>query len=361
MAKPKEKSLHFDGLDLVIEWPAGSVRTGKSKKTGKGWEMPMHAHYGRIKGTMSPDGEDLDFFMNPDPEPGSDVYVVHCMRPGGSTYDEDKIMLGYATKRSAVSAWKQHYAWDPSMFGGCSEFDPEHFRVIAFAARKSKCILGREETVDVLRASIPNSIKTPEEVAKVVSEDTKWQVRSRRTKKIAFDRTFANAEEANAFISQTAAPLMFEAAPSLPSKFQRMLMEGFFKGDLAGILLPEISLDEYVAKAKNAWVIAFFVRNEPNAVPPLVSFCKATPGILDVDASDSDTKAKTSVVYCEIEKDPGNYRMIRRLIKEIAIIAELNMDDLVFTTSLSPKKIPFSDDFLKMFIQKVSTKDKEAE
>ena len=360
MPKPKEKSLHFDGLDLVIEWPAGSVRTGKSKKTGKTWEMPMHAHYGRIQGTMSPDGEDLDFFMNPDPEAGSDVYVIHCMRPGGSTYDEDKIMLGYSTKRSAISAWKQHYAWDPSMYGGCSDFDPEHFRVIAFAARKSKCILGREETVDVLRASIPNSIKTPEEVAKVVSEDTQWQVRSRRTKKIAFERTFSSLDEANMFIEATAAPLMFEAAPIMEAKFQRMLMEGFFKGDLAGILLPEVSMDEYVAKAKDAWVLAFFVRNEPNAVPPLVSFCKATPGVLDVDASDSDTKPKTSVVYCEIKKDPAIYRMVRRLIKEIAIIAELNMDDIVFTTSMSPKKIPFSDDFLKAFIADVSkTHDEE--
>lgn len=354
MARPKEKALHFDGLDLVIEWPAGSVRTGKSKKSGKTWEMDMHAHYGRIKGTLSPDGEDLDFFMNPDPEAGSDVYVIHCMRPGGSLYDEDKIMLGYGSKRSAVSAWKQHYAWDPSMFGGVSEFDPEHFRVIAFAARKSKCILGREETVDLLRSSIPNNIKTPEEVAKVVSENTQWQVRSRRTKIVAFDRTFDTLTEAQTFIDATVAPAVFEAAPLMDPKFQRMLMEGFFKGDLAGILLPEISIDEYVAKAQDAFVLAFYVRNEPNAVPPLVSFCQSTPGVLDCDASDSDTKPKTSVIYCEIKKDAAIYSMVRRLIKEVAIIAELNMDDLVLTTSISQKKIPFSDDVLKMVIKKIA-------
>ncbi len=354
MARPKEKARHYDGLDLVIEWPAGSVRTGKSKKTGKQWEMPMHAHYGRIKGTMSPDGEDLDFFMNPDAEPNSKVYVIHCMRPGGSLYDEDKVMLGYATKRAAISGWKQHYSWDPSMFGGCSEFDPEHFRAIAFAARKSKCILGREETIDTIRTSIPNSIKTPEEVAKAVSEGTKWQVRSKRTKQVAFDRQFNSLTEATQFIDSTAAPSVFEAAPIMEDKFQRMLMEGFFKGDLAGILLPEISIDEYVAKAQDAFVLAFFVQNEPNAVPPLVSFCNSTPGVLDVDASDSDTKAKTSVIYCEIKKDPKNWRLVRTLIREIASIAELNISDLVFTTSITSKKVPFSNEFLKRYIEKIS-------
>lgn len=163
--------VEFGGLNITIEVPAGGVRRGKGKD-GKVWERKVKDSYGYFLNTNSPDGEHLDVWFKKKPKKNCMVYVVHQMTVDGSKYDEDKVMLGYASASEAEEAYKYNCVAPDKQFGGMSEFDLDHFKVMAFSARNSSAILAREETVEKMRkkGTLPRGIKSPVEVAKVVKE-----------------------------------------------------------------------------------------------------------------------------------------------------------------------------------------------
>jgi hypothetical protein len=97
----------FDGITCKIEFDPGDTRTGVNKKTGEKWSKTMKASYGYIPKTKGEDGEAVDIYLRKDPQPLSDAYVVHQIKEDGSP-DEDKVMLGYASKDEAISSYKQH-------------------------------------------------------------------------------------------------------------------------------------------------------------------------------------------------------------------------------------------------------------
>lgn len=167
-----DHTTEFNGMDLAIEVPAGAKRTG-SDRNGKKWESTVSANYGYIKGTNSPDGEPLDIWLRKTPKKNSSIYVVHQLTPDGLRYDEDKAMLGYASKDEATKAYKEHAYKPNEMFGGISEFSQEHFKIMAYSARKSKAILADEDMFEKLKEKdlIPRGIKSPLQVAKAVSEN----------------------------------------------------------------------------------------------------------------------------------------------------------------------------------------------
>jgi len=85
------------GLDISIENPAGSERSGKDKD-GKPWSVQMQHHYGYIKGTEGKDKDHLDVFLKDGVE-ASDmkskpVFVVDQINEDGS-FDEHKILAGF--------------------------------------------------------------------------------------------------------------------------------------------------------------------------------------------------------------------------------------------------------------------------
>ncbi|HAL72795.1 MAG TPA: hypothetical protein DCP71_13595, partial [Verrucomicrobiales bacterium] len=55
------------GLRLSIENPRGSIRSG-TDATGKAWSVTMPHHYGYFLGTEGKDGDQVDFFLGPNPD-----------------------------------------------------------------------------------------------------------------------------------------------------------------------------------------------------------------------------------------------------------------------------------------------------
>ncbi|HAA02680.1 MAG TPA: hypothetical protein DCE18_04835, partial [Syntrophobacteraceae bacterium] len=100
--------IQIQGMDVSIENPAGSIRSGTSPN-GQTWETTMQHHYGYIKGTLGKDKDHLDTFIGP--QHGSDqVFVVNQQNPDTGKFDEHKVMLGFDSEESARQAYLDNYA-----------------------------------------------------------------------------------------------------------------------------------------------------------------------------------------------------------------------------------------------------------
>jgi hypothetical protein len=102
----KKGHLSFHGLDISIENPEGSTRSGVSPE-GKAWETTLVGHYGDIERSKGADGDPIDVFIGPRPEL-SGVFVVDQRRPDGS-FDEHKIMLGFPNEDAARQGYLANY------------------------------------------------------------------------------------------------------------------------------------------------------------------------------------------------------------------------------------------------------------
>jgi hypothetical protein len=98
--KPKIK---FQGLDISIENPRGSMRSGVDPD-GKPWSTGMRHHYGYLRGTMGVDGDHFDVYVGPS-RAAQMVYVITTMNPPDFTEpDEQKAMPGFDTEEAAREA-----------------------------------------------------------------------------------------------------------------------------------------------------------------------------------------------------------------------------------------------------------------
>lgn len=102
------------GLDLSIENPAGSTRSGVDPG-GKPWSQEMRSHYGYIRGTKGKDKEHIDLFVRPGTPADYDgpVYVVNQKNAQGA-FDEHKAVVGVGTEAEAREAYLENYqpGWD---------------------------------------------------------------------------------------------------------------------------------------------------------------------------------------------------------------------------------------------------------
>lgn len=104
----RKRKLSWRGLTISIENEAGSVRRG-TDRDGKTWETRMRFPYGYFNRTEGVDGDQVDVFVGPDLEAPT-VYVVHQRKAGNwQRYDEDKVMIGFASEREAIAAFRAHY------------------------------------------------------------------------------------------------------------------------------------------------------------------------------------------------------------------------------------------------------------
>ena len=99
--------VNIHGLDISIENPKGSTRSGVSKE-GKTWETRMKHHYGYIKGTVGRDKDHIDTFVGKNPS-SENVFVVNQVNPGTGKFDEHKVMLGFDTEEEAKQAYQANY------------------------------------------------------------------------------------------------------------------------------------------------------------------------------------------------------------------------------------------------------------
>lgn len=166
-----KKHTSYDGLDLSIEIPKGSYRSGTNHQ-GVEWSQKMGCHYGYIKLTGAPDGDHLDCYLRAKPTKNAPIWVVHQLTPDGSAYDEDKVMLGFDSRSEATRAWREHAFRPTKMMGTVSEWNPEHFRAVVHACRNSRVIMAREASLDELhRKGVDlGGCKLPNVVLKRLSE-----------------------------------------------------------------------------------------------------------------------------------------------------------------------------------------------
>jgi len=98
------------GLDISIENPRGSVRSGTSPD-GKAWESILHSHYGYVRGTTGADGDHVDVFLKPDTQENwtGEVYIVDQVDPKTGAWDEHKVLIGYDSIDEARDAYHANY------------------------------------------------------------------------------------------------------------------------------------------------------------------------------------------------------------------------------------------------------------
>jgi len=115
------------GLDVSIENPAGSERSG-TDKSGKAWSQPMLDHYGYIKGTVGKDKDHLDVFINPENPESDTVYVVDQVDPGTGAFDEHKLLTGFDSKEAAKAAYLRNYEPGWKGLGAITGMPVEQFK-----------------------------------------------------------------------------------------------------------------------------------------------------------------------------------------------------------------------------------------
>jgi hypothetical protein len=94
------------GLNLAIEQPRNSYRTGIDKKTGGRWTTRLAAHYGYISGTKGADGDPVDVFIGFYPQ-SEYAWVINQYVDG--QWDEHKVCLCFPDGVYAQRAYLDSY------------------------------------------------------------------------------------------------------------------------------------------------------------------------------------------------------------------------------------------------------------
>lgn len=105
----REGPMTYQGIPLEVENPVGSTRYW-TDESGEQGETLMRDAYGFIRRTAGAgaDGEEVDVFVGPDPR-APRAFVVEQQDPHTGRWDEQKVMLGYATQDLAEAAYRAHY------------------------------------------------------------------------------------------------------------------------------------------------------------------------------------------------------------------------------------------------------------
>jgi hypothetical protein len=151
---------------------------------------------------------------------------------------------------------------------------------------------------------------------------------------------------------------IYEAVPVTndPTEY-RILTEGLVAGDLRRIILPQISVDEYLPGDNNSdnVVIAFFIKNVSAAVVPFRDFVMKCGGVLDTAYSDSDTQPDTSIVYVELARQI-KMSDISEMMDQVSLLTNLKVDDFTILFPSSTKRHPYSLDTLERYFNQRSNK-----
>ncbi|WP_454627811.1 PLxRFG domain-containing protein [Bradyrhizobium cenepequi] len=100
-------TVKWHGMDIAIENPKGSKRTGKDAG-GREWSVEMPDHYGYVKRTEGADGDAVDVYMGSNPK-SERVFVIDQQDFSGK-FDEHKAMLGYDSRADAMTAYDQAFS-----------------------------------------------------------------------------------------------------------------------------------------------------------------------------------------------------------------------------------------------------------
>ena len=170
--------IKVDGMDVTIEQPKGSVRRGKDAD-GKEWKSEMHNTYGYIRGTEGVDGDHIDIFLSDNPNAGS-VFVVDQVKNDGS-FDEHKVMYGFADMESAKQAYLSNYKEGWQGLGNITEVSKEDFRKwIDSSKRKTKPFA----EYSAYAKETPNAKDKPKDSNRLVSDERMEELKKRLREKL---------------------------------------------------------------------------------------------------------------------------------------------------------------------------------
>ena len=172
-----------------------------------------------------------------------------------------------------------------------------------------------------------------------------------------FSKNFGSAAETQTWIDRMGPVLAKEWKPIYwpdegeSPKIVRIINEGLVKKDLEDILLPRVSVDEYVPSEPNTdnIVLAFFIKGVPEAVLPFKNFCEKCNGVLEVDYGDSDTVVDTSVIYIEYDREKMDIDNIRDLMVQVSMLANIEESDFTLTFPHTTKKFPYDLGILQQY------------
>lgn len=103
----KKGHIKVAGLDISIENPRGSTRSGKDPD-GVEWSHEMSDHYGYINRTKGADNEHIDTYIGNNPD-SNQVFIVDQVDQESGNFDEHKVMLGFDSQEDAITAYKSNF------------------------------------------------------------------------------------------------------------------------------------------------------------------------------------------------------------------------------------------------------------
>ncbi|MFB2746861.1 PLxRFG domain-containing protein [Aeromonas veronii] len=122
----KKGHLKLQGLDIALENPKGSTRSG-TDKDGKAWQSTMAHDYGYIKRTLGADWDHVDVFIGDRPD-SETVYVVDQVDPKTGKFDEHKVMMGFADEQAAQTGYLANYEKGWKGLGSIKAMPVEEFK-----------------------------------------------------------------------------------------------------------------------------------------------------------------------------------------------------------------------------------------
>ena len=96
------------GMQVTIENPKGSARTGKDKD-GTAWSVKMPAHYGYLNRTLGRDNDHIDVYLG-EKLKSPTVYIVNQIDAKTGKFDEHKCMIGYESKSDALADYVKAFS-----------------------------------------------------------------------------------------------------------------------------------------------------------------------------------------------------------------------------------------------------------
>lgn len=124
----KKGKVQIQGMDISIENPAGSTRSG-TDEDGRKWQTKLRSHYGYFKRSEGADGEQLDVFLTPGAEVAESVYIVDQIDPKTGAFDEHKVVMGPKFEEGARMAYLSNYDKSGmSRLGAITEVSLDEFK-----------------------------------------------------------------------------------------------------------------------------------------------------------------------------------------------------------------------------------------
>lgn len=181
-----------------------------------------------------------------------------------------------------------------------------------------------------------------------------WVIEQKTNKGLLTERKFESREDALSHLGKLSEPLQeyYRVAHRSGDLWtDRILTEGLLKNDLDGILLPRISIDEYVPADPNTdnVVMAFFLKGVPESVIPFKTFIEKCNGVLDVDYGDSDTIPNTSIIYAEMDRDNLDYQHIKDMLIQVCMLTDFEVNDFTMTFPHTETKFPFDINIMRRY------------